>query len=434
MRRLNADLILVVASAGLPALVNFLVAALALHVIDPVLVGRSYALLALFYVAIDAFNFGAARIYTIDRVRARFPSLLPLDCVSAVGSTVLFCLACVLLSRTGSIALPNQFAMLVLAPACYGLSHFALGFFRMTARNHVVLAISTASALSRLAVIALLAEFDGLRGYFPDLLLLVEAAYGAMLLAAYLWLRRRDSDGREPIRGPEIGLGWYRDFVAQARGDLLSSWYASAVLSGAKHLDVLIVSAVVGPTGAALYRVAKGFNNLAFNFGQSFSLAISGSGARVWRLMGGAGFGRKLAASLLTGCVVLTVASYAMLEVRLFPVHALGSRANQFAFVFVVLLGACLVFLCRILSLWLYARSRPAFVKMATFEAVLTLALVAVFGWRFEVYGAIGGVGAAALVVLTLSCRLLTTHVVHGTRASQVPVANPPACTEREPR
>lgn len=423
MRRVNVDLVHVVASAGVPALVNFLVTALALHILDPVLVGRSYALLALFYAAIDVFNFGAARIYTIDRVRARFPSLLPLDCVSATGSTVLFCLACALLGHTGSIALPNQSAMLMLAPVCYGLSHFALGFFRMTARNHVVLVISTVSALSRLAVIALLAEFDSLRPYFPDLLLLVEAAYGAMLLGAYLWLRRRDSSSREPARDPEIGLRWYRDFVAQAREDMLSSWYANAVLSGAKHVDVLIVSAVVGPAGAALYRVAKGFNNLAFNFGQSFSLALSGSGARVLRLIDGAGFGRKLAVGLLAGGVVLTVLSYALLEVRLFPVHALGSRTSQFAFVFVVLLGACLVFLCRIVSLWLYAHGRPAFVKMATFEAALTLALVAVFGWRFGVYGAIGAVGAAALVVLTSSCRLLTTQRAHGVPA---PVANPP--------
>ena len=67
MRRLNADLIHVVASAGLPALVNFAVAALALHLFDPVLVGRSYALLALFYVAIDVFNFGSARIYAPAR-------------------------------------------------------------------------------------------------------------------------------------------------------------------------------------------------------------------------------------------------------------------------------------------------------------------------------------------------------------------------------
>ncbi|WP_448166687.1 hypothetical protein [Burkholderia ambifaria] len=413
MRRLNADLIHVVASAGLPALVNFVVAALALHLLDPVLVGRSYALLALFYVAIDAFNFGSARIYTIDRIRARFPNLLRLDCVSAFGSTVLFCLACALLGRTGSIALPNWTAMLVLAPVCYGLSHFALGFFRVTRRNGVVLVISTISALSRLAVIAVLAEYHGLRGHLPDLLLLVEAAYGALLLAAYLWVTRRGTTGPEPSRYPPTvrgGLRWYRDFTAQARGEMLSSWYANAVLSGAKHLDVLIVSAVAGPAGAALYRVAKGFNNLAFNFGQSVSLAISGNGERALRLIGGAGFARKLAASLLAGLVVLATASYALLEMRLFPVHSLGSRISQFAFVFAVLLGACLVFLCRILSLWLYARSRRAFMKMATFEAVLTLALVAAFGWKFGAYGAICGVGAAALVILSSSRVLLTRH------------------------
>jgi hypothetical protein len=413
MRRLNADLIHVVASAGLPALVNFVVAALALHLLDPVLVGRSYALLALFYVAIDAFNFGAARIYTIDRIRARFPNLLRLDCVSAFGSTVLFCLACALLGRTGSIALPNWTAMLVLAPVCYGLSHFALGFFRVTRRNGVVLVISTISALSRLAVIAVLAEYHGLRGHLPDLLLLVEAAYGALLLAAYLWVTRRGTTGPEPSRYPPTvrgGLRWYRDFTAQARGEMLSSWYANAVLSGAKHLDVLIVSAVAGPAGAALYRVAKGFNNLAFNFGQSVSLAISGNGGRALRLIGGTGFARKLAAGLSAGLVVLAAASYALLEIRLFPVHSLGGWASQFAFVFAVLLGACLVFLCRILSLWLYARSRRAFVKMATFEAVLTLALVAALGWKFGAYGAICGVGTAAFVILSSSCVLLTRH------------------------
>ena len=413
MRRLNADLIHVVASAGLPALVNFVVAALALHLLDPVLVGRSYALLALFYVAIDAFNFGAARIYTIDRIRARFPNLLRLDCVSAFGSTVLFCLACALLGRTGSIALPNWTAMLVLAPVCYGLSHFALGFFRVTRRNGVVLVISTISALSRLAVIAVLAEYHGLRGHLPDLLLLVEAAYGALLLAAYLWVTRRGTTGPEPSRYPPTvrgGLRWYRDFIAQARGEMLSSWYANAVLSGAKHLDVLIVSAVAGPAGAALYRVAKGFNNLAFNFGQSVSLAISGSGGRALRLIGAPGFARKLSASVLAGLIVLAAASYALLEIQLFPVHSLGSRVNQFAFVFAVLLGACLVFLCRILSLWLYARSRRAFMKMASFEAVLTLALVAAFGWKLGAYGAICGVGTAALVILSSSCVLLTRH------------------------
>ncbi|MFP3758624.1 hypothetical protein SB751_32595, partial [Cupriavidus sp. SIMBA_020] len=85
------------------------------------------------------------------------------------------------------------------------------------------------------------------------------------------------------------------------------------------------------------------------------------------RLIGGTGFARKLAASLLAGLIVLAAASYALLEIRLFPVHSLGGRASQFAFVFAVLLGACLVFLCRILSLWLYARSRRAFVKMASF-------------------------------------------------------------------
>ncbi|ABI90661.1 putative membrane protein [Burkholderia ambifaria AMMD] len=414
MRRLNADLIHVVASTGLPALVNFVVAALALHLLDPVLVGRSYALLALFYVAIDAFNFGSARIYTIDRIRARFPNLLRLDCVSALGSTVLFCLACALLGRTGSIALPNWTAMLVLAPVCYGLSHFALGFFRVTRRNGVVLVISTISALSRLAVIAVLAEYHGLRGHLPDLLLLVEAVYGALLLAAYLWVTRGSTTGSEPSRYPPTvggGLRWYRDFIAQARGEMLSSWYANAVLSGAKHLDVLIVSAVAGPAGAALYRVAKGFNNLAFNFGQSVSLAISGHGGRALRLIGEAGFARKLAAGLLAGLVVLAAASYALLEIRLFPVHSLSSsRVSQFAFVFAVLLGACLVFLCRILSLWLYARSRRAFVKMATFEAALTLALVAAFGWKFGAYGAICGVGTAAFVILSSSCVLLTRH------------------------
>ncbi|QQJ99196.1 hypothetical protein JG536_24660 [Burkholderia ambifaria] len=427
MRRLNADLIHVVASAGLPALVNFVVAALALHLLDPVLVGRSYALLALFYVAIDAFNFGSARIYTIDRIRARFPNLLRLDCVSAFGSTVLFCLACALLGRTGSIALPNWTAMLVLAPVCYGLSHFALGFFRVTRRNGVVLVISTISALSRLAVIAVLAEYQGLRSHLPDLLLLVEAAYGALLLAAYLWVTRRGTTGPEPSRYPPTvggGLRWYRDFIAQARGEMLSSWYANAVLSGAKHLDVLIVSAVAGPAGAALYRVAKGFNNLAFNFGQSVSLAISGNGERALRLIGGTAFARKLAASLLAGLIVLAAASYALLEIRLFPVHSLGSRASQFAFVFAVLLGACLVFLCRILSLWLYARSRRAFVKMASFEAVLTLALVAAFGWKFGAYGAICGVGAAAFVILSSSCVLLTRHAT--------PAAPLPATAGRE--
>lgn len=413
MRRLNADLIHVVASAGLPALVNFAVAALALHLFDPVLFGRAYALLALFYVAIDVFNFGSARIYTLDRIRARFPSLLRLDCVSATGSTALFCLACALLGRTGSIALPNWTAMLVLAPACYGLSHFALGYFRTTARNGVVLIVSTVSAFSRLAVVALLAEFTRFRDHFPDLLLLVEASYGAMLLAAYLWVTRGNTVDREPVRSPAPGhgwLGWYRDFIAQARGDTLSSWYGNAVLSGAKHLDVLIVSAVVGPAGAALYRVAKGFNNLAFNFGQSFSLAIGGNGARGWQPIGTTGFGSKLAAYLFAWGLGLVAATVALLEIRVFPVDALGSRGHRFAFVFTVLLGACLVFACRILSLWLYARSRRTFVKMASFEACLTLALVAALGRWFGAYGAVCGAGAAALVILAASSMLLIRH------------------------
>ncbi|RAQ16200.1 hypothetical protein DPR02_00135 [Burkholderia cepacia] len=420
MRRLNADLIQVAASAGLPALANFLAAALALHVLDPVLVGRSYALLAVFYVAIDAFNFGSARIYTIERIRARFVSLLPLDCVSAVCSAVFFFVACMLLERTGSIALPNELLLLVLAPACYGMSHFALGFFRVTGRNSVVLAISTVSAVSRLAIVWALAELHAFRGWFPDLLLLVEAAYGAMLLAAYLILRRRGAASRERMLHPKTGKGglfWYRSFIAQARGELLSSWYANALLSGAKHVDVLIVSAVAGPAGAAMYRVAKGVNNLAFNFGQSLSLAISGNAGDVWRTIDCAGFRRRFAVALSSSVVGLAVVSFLLLEIGLFPVRSLGSTLHQFTFVFAVLLGACLVFLCRVLSLWLYAHSRRAFVQMSSCEVVLTLGLVSGLGWKFGAYGAVCGIGVAALVILASSCLLLARHVMRAAPA-----------------
>ncbi|MGC3024521.1 hypothetical protein ACPUER_05090 [Burkholderia sp. DN3021] len=421
MRRLNVDLIHVAASAGLPALANFLAAALALHVLDPVLAGRSYALLAVFYVAIDTFNFGSARIYTIERIRTRFASLLPLDCISAACSTAFFGVACVLLAGTGSIVLPNAPLMLALAPACYGLSHFALGFFRMTGRNRVVLAISTVSAVSRLAVVWALAEFPAWHGWFPDLLLLVEAAYGGLLVAAYLWIRPRAEDRHERGQGPQAercGLHWYRCFVAQARGELLSSWYANALLSGAKHVDVLIVSAVAGPAGAAVYRVAKGVNNLAFNFGQSLALTVGCDTGRVRHALSGGDFRRRCAVALPLGMAGVAVAALLLLEIGLFPVQSLGGPVARFAFVYAVLLGACVVFLCRVLSLWLYAQSRRAFVKMASFEVVLTLGLVAGAGWKYGAYGAVCGIGIAACVVLVLSCTLLMRGVASDVSAS----------------
>ncbi|WP_052319436.1 hypothetical protein [Burkholderia sp. A9] len=409
MRAVNREFIYVTASAGLPALGNFVAVTLALHHLDPVLLGRSYALLALLYVAIDAFNFGSSRIYTIERIRARFASLIRLDAISATASTMLFCIACWVLGRSDTIIIPHWPVMLVLAPACYGLSHFSLGFFRIFRKSIVVCVVSTVSALSRVSVVILLIEIRDWRPLLPDFLLLIEAAYGAMLLGCYLWFRRSVAGQVEPQRAEDNRgiFGWYRHFFSHARDEVLSSWYANAIFSGAKHVDVLIVSVLVGPAGAALYRAVKSINNLAFNFGQSLSLAMHGSWIVVAEAFRENAVRRRLALCAIVSIAILIAASYGLLKVKLFPTSSLGSETAQWGFLFAVLSGALLVLLCRIVSLYLYACSKTAFVKMSSMEVIVTLGAVSLLGWKMGVGGAVSGVGIASFAILLSSAFLL---------------------------
>jgi hypothetical protein len=245
---MRKDLVYVTLGSALPAISNFVAVVFALRYLDAAWLGRSYALLALFFVSIDVFNFGSARLYSVAKIRDRFASLLFLDTLSATGSTLFFIAAAMVLSRSGAVAMPHLLPVLVAAPVGYAMSHFALGYLRLKGGNGAICAVSTVSALSRCAVVWLVATHASWSPYLPDLLLLVEGSYGAMLLSTYLVLRQPDalSQASPP------GLAAFPQLAKLGGKELASSWYSNAIFSGAKHLDVIIAAMLLGPADAGV--------------------------------------------------------------------------------------------------------------------------------------------------------------------------------------
>ncbi|MFK4444978.1 hypothetical protein ABH944_005299 [Caballeronia udeis] len=247
---MRKDLVYVTLGSALPAVSNFVAVVFALRYLDAAWLGRSYALLALFFVSIDVFNFGSARLYSVAKIRDRFPSLLFLDTLSATGSALFLIVAASILSRSGAIAIPHVLPVLLIAPVGYAMSHFALGYLRLNGGNGAICAVSTVSALSRCAVVWLVAKHVSWLPYLPDLLLMVEGSYGAMLLGTYLVLHRQEKVARHNA----YGLAAFPQLAKLGGKELVSSWYSNAIFSGAKHVDVIIAAMLLGPAGAALYR------------------------------------------------------------------------------------------------------------------------------------------------------------------------------------
>ncbi|OTP79847.1 hypothetical protein PAMC26510_04935 [Caballeronia sordidicola] len=396
---MRKDLVYVMLGSALPAVSNFVAVVFALKYLDAAWLGRSYALLALFFVSIDVFNFGSARLYSVTKIRERFPSLLFLDTVSATGSALFFSIAAWIMSASGAIALPQILPMLVIAPVGYATSHFALGYLRLKGGNAAICAVSTVSALCRCSVIWLIATHPSWSLYLPDLLLLVEGSYGTMLLGAYLTVRT-------PEPAAPAGPAALRHLVGLGGKELISSWYSNAIFSGAKHLDVIIAAMLLGPAGAALYRGAKSVHNLAFNFGQALALVLH-SRMLAWlralrrHLSKMSVFGVAIAI-----CALLTFGAFLAFKIRLFPTASLGSPSRQCLFLFLIFLGASLMFACRLISITVFSISKRTFVILSTMEVGVSLALLSCLCLIF------GVVGAALSVVVSCGSVLLASLVV----------------------
>ena len=405
---MRKDLVYVIVGSALPAIGNFIAVVFALRYIDATLLGRSYALLALFFVSIDAFNFGSARLLSVTSIRERFPSLLFLDGLSAIGSTVLLIAGAAILSRNGAVALPHFLPMLLLAPIGYAMSHSALGYLRLNSGNGAICVISTISALSRCAVIGLVVTNPAWLACLPDLLLMVEGTYGAMLLIAYLALRRPV----EHSMPTHVGFSAFANLTRLGGKELLSSWYSNAIFSGAKHADVIVASMLLGPAGAALYRGAKSIHNLAFNLGQALALVLH-SKTHVW-LSKLTESKRRLsmpvairAGGLLTALfVVWAIAAVCAYKIRLFPTAALGTASVQCLFLFLIFAGATFMFACRMTSLSVFSISKRSFVMLSTMEVATSLGLLSCLCVLY------GVVGAALSVVIACACVLGLSLVV----------------------
>jgi hypothetical protein len=411
------DFLYVVLASALPALGNFVAVALALRHLDADWLGRSYALLAFFYIAIDLFNFGSPRIFTIDRVRSKVSTLIFLDVVSAVGSTIVFASVTHFIAQRGLVAQPRFAYSLVIAPACFGLSHFSLGVLRLYGRSAVVCAVSTVSAFSRVAVVWLVVVNADLQPMLPDLLLLVEAGYGAMLLLTYLATvmsgNRHVGELDASTGGPGRFNPWtfaYLDFLKEHRKEILGSWYSNAVFSGAKHADIMLVTLVLGPSAAALYRGVKSVHNLAFNSGQAFALVVA---SRLGAAMSSLRSVRRAPVALgaAAGVVLVASVSWVALRVHLFPTASLGEPIRQFAFMFAAFLGAGVIFVCRICSLHVFSIDQQAFVRLSSLEAGASLILVTLLSYALGLVGATLGPVLAGSFVLSLSARLSTKPI-----------------------
>jgi|GEM_PF-1312555 len=408
MAEVKRDVIYSMLASTLPALGNFVAVALALRHMDSVWLGKSYALVSFFFIAIDLFNFGSARIFTVEAVRSSVPTLIFLDCLSALGSTAVFAPAGILLGRYGLIAQPEFVILMVLAPVCYGMSHFSLGALRACGRSGAICAISLTSALSRVLIIVLLTKHRELDRYLPDLLLLVEAGYRSMLLLTYLQADRKRSPDRLRSGGSDevrfdVRAFDFRPFFVMFRNEILGSWYSNAIFSGAKHLDMMLVTLIVGPAGGSLYRGVKSVHNLAFNCGQGVALLLN-RGSRVSMDML---FHRPRQINIVAGALVLVMlavaASLLACRIRLFPIAGLGSYALQFGIMFVTFAGAMMIFLCRVLSLLMFSVNRASFVLVSTIEVGLSLVLIGIMSYLFGLLGALLGILVASTTVMGLS-------------------------------
>lgn len=399
---MRKDLAYVTLGSALPAISNFGAVVFALRYLDAAWLGRSYALLALFFVSIDVFNFGSARLYSVAKIRERFPSLLFLDTLSAIGSALFFTVAAAVLSRSGAIALPQLLPVLVIAPIGYAMSHFALGYLRLKDGNGAVCVVSTVSALSRCGVIWLVTANASWLPYLPDLLLWVEGAYGAMLLGSYLVSRRPNGAG--PNMHP--GLTAFPQLARLGGKELISSWYSNAIFSGAKHVDVIIAAMLLGPAGAALYRGAKSVHNVAFNLGQALALVLH-SRMLAWftesrkRLSMASAFTLVLMAIVLLGAV--SICGY---KIRLFPTASLGSPSMQCLFLLLIFTGAALMFACRLTSIAMFSISKKSFVILSTMEVAASLSLLTCLSVVF------GVLGAALSVAVSCGCVLVSSIMV----------------------
>lgn len=406
---MKKDFVYVMLSSALPAIGNFLAVAFALRHIDSAWLGKSYALIAFFYIAIDLFNFGSPRIFTIDRVRSKISSLIFLDCFSAVGSTVTFISIGSIFVHYGVFAKPQLAVSMVLAPVCYGLSHFSLGALRLYGKSGIVCAISTFSAFCRVGVVALVVNYPASLRWLPDLMLAVEASYGAMLLCAYIFAVMADeSNAKTLIAAAEERVNFiefnYVSFILEHRKDILSSWYANAIFSAAKYADIMIVTFILGPSAAALYRGAKSVHNLAFNSGQAFALVVnnklnriklSGRVRGIWSILG-----------ILLGTAGLVFISWLALRWHLFPTANIGSRSLQLCFLFVAFFGAAMIFACRIFSLRAFSVNLKSFVRISSIEVGVTLVLVAALSWPLGLLGAVMGIAISGLLVLSMLIRV----------------------------
>lgn len=430
MADVKRDVIYVVLASALPAFGNFVAVALALRYLDAEWLGKSYALIAFFFVAIDLFNFGSPRIFTVDKVRSQASTLIFLDCLSALGSTMVFATVGTLLINYGLFARTQFGVVMVLAPIFYGLSHFSLGVLRFYGRSGTICAISTVSALSRVLIIVLLIERRSLDAYLPDLLLLVEAVYGAMLLMAYLHSLRggppRDSEFFLPEAEKfNFRMFDYKAFFMQNRKEILGSWYGNAIFSGAKHVDIMIVAFIVGPAAGSLYRGVKSVHNLAFNCGQGVALVLSGRLKRVTVALLRLPQGRVMAAGVVVLCALVSLASWLACRIHLFPIAVLGSLAVQFGFMFVAFFGAALIFVCRVLSLLVFSANRASFVAISTLEVGASLLFVSVLSYGFGVIGALTGIVCAGLLVLAASLtisRSAARHTLASIQTTDAPV------------
>ncbi|EEA02860.1 conserved hypothetical protein [Burkholderia sp. H160] len=415
---LRKEVIYVVLGSGLPAFGNFLAVVIALHHLDSALLGRSYALIAFFFLAIDLFNFGSARVYSLESVRKRFKNLLFLDVVSATGSTIVFSVGTLISTRYGFLARPQNTTMLFIAPCLYALSHFSLGFFRLSGGNGFVCLVSSISALSRIVVIWLLIKNYLPITYLPDLLLAVEALYGLMLLSGYLILNEplREKSGLAfPMGNLRIGQSYRNpclDLMKIAGHEVLSSWYSNAIFSSSKQFDVMLMSIIVGPTGAALYRGIKSVHNVAFNFGQSFALTIHSKLRRVISTVNNRRVKIIITLAISISGFFLLVLAWLAFEARLFPTNILGSSSIQITFLFAVFTGAALLFICRLISLYIFSFSRRAFLAFSSIEVFGTLLFLVLLSLQF------GLVGASCGTIIGCSGALIYASIVPSTMSN----------------
>lgn len=251
----------VLVGSFLPALLNFLAIFFGVLSIDNNKIGQVFFIMAILFLAIDTFNFGTTKLFSID-TKFKFNELLIFDLTSGFLSSIFFIIIYFSSFYFEQVSLSIDYFLLFLIPLCFSLSYTPLGYFRTNNGNGIICIVQVFCSSLRLLGVYLCQttyiSIDDLVFFW----LVVEALYGLSLFFIFFYKVR-------PVYNSRFKLSSILYFVY-----IKKSWAQNFFSMFGKHFDVVVLNFFFGPASVALYRPVKSIINFFFNFGNSLALVL----------------------------------------------------------------------------------------------------------------------------------------------------------------